>query len=499
MAPVDDSAGSSDEYFDEEAGPADSGEGDAAARNFTVISAVFLGLGLLEGVFLLAKLVRPGILAQPAFFSYGRLAPVFIDTLVYGWLSMGLMGAACYVVPRLTGAPLFAGKLAQLNSLLWAAGTAAGVCAVAIGQSTGREMLEFPLPVVGVLILSSVITAANVLGSIFKRTEAKLYPSLYYLGAAAIWLPMLLATGSAPIYKGVAQSLQSGFFVQGMIGLWLLAGGIGVVLYLLPRVSGNPLYSRRLAGVGFWSLAVTSVWTGPVQLVLGPVPDWLQSIAIVFAMALVIPLWTTLANISGSMRGRWGLMGKSAPIRFVTAGAVALFVLSVMVPVAALRSTSQVLGLTDFGTGNFELLVFGVAGLWLSAFAYFALPLITGRKWSGLTLRNWHLGLNSVGLLALVVGAWVGGTVTGYLWLTGTSNGLLVTSGDGWYAVAWPARAFAMLRVAGMLALVTGSACYLWSLARTVVGGEPGVVEEVDFTAGGGSELPAEEAAAATA
>lgn len=451
--------------------------GDAAAWLYVLLSGLWLAAGVLVGALAALQLIYPELLGGISFLAYGRAQSIFLDAILYGWLSMAGTGAMIYIVPRLCGTPLVGGAFLKVNAYLWFVATLVGVGTVGAGLGAGQPFLEFPIYVAGALLVSSLITAFSVIATIVRRTEAQLFPSLWYFGLAVIALPIMIVAANVPIYAGIGQSVQANFYAQNIMGLWLLAAATGAAYYFVPKIAGAPLYSRRLASVGFWSLLIFWIFTGQIRGIFGPSQDGLQSMAIAFAIVSAIPIWSTLSNLTRSLKGKWSALGRSAPIRFFVAGGGLLFLYSLTSPLGALRSSQQIVGLTDFLLGNTELLLLGALSCWAAGSAYEVIPRVSGRQWVSTGLANWHLGLGVLGVVTLATGAWIGGAVTGFIWEAGATSAKPVTTGEAWRAVAEPMRWFATMRSVGMALVAIGAVIFLFNLIRTTMGGELGARE----------------------
>lgn len=452
---------------------------DSAAITYSVLGAIQLVIGAVTGLLAASELVEPELLGSLAYGTFGRMQPNFLNAIVYGWLTMALTGAILFITPRLTGRQIVGGAIAKFNAYFWFALVVCGEGAIKLGYAGGQELLEFPLPVAAGMAISAAITAGLVVATIVQRSEPNVYPSLWYFGAAVIWLPIMIVAANLPIYAGIGQAVQANFFIQNLFGLWLLASGLGVAYYYFPKITGNPLYSKRLALVGFWSLIIFWIFTGPIRMIYAPGGGGIQTVAIAFSITTLIPIWTALANFSGSMRGRWGALSRSAPVRFLVAGSLMLFVYSLLLPLGALRSTQQVVGLTDFLLGTTELLLLGALSCIAAAGVYEVVPRVSGRQWVSVKAANWHLGLLTLGVSAMVVGAWVGGTVQGFTTIAGASAAQPVVTGDAWASIAAPLKWFYTLQMIGMTLFATSAVVFLTNLCRTLLGGRLGAVEEV--------------------
>jgi cbb3-type cytochrome c oxidase subunit I len=443
---------------------------DSAARRFTAASVVWLTVA--AGMLLIRalKLVAPGFLGGHRFFSYGRIAPVVYATVVFGWLSLAVMGAMFFVTPRLCGTRLYGERAANLALWVWMAGLIAGIVSVVGGLSTGRETLELPYWASVPLELGFVTATVCVIGTISRRTEKVLYVSLWYFAAAGLFASFIYAVGNAPGWSGINATIASSFFAQNIIGLWVGAAAIGAVYYVVPKVTGNPLYSYRLAAVSFWGLAFLHIWTGQARLVYGPGPSWLQTVAIAFGLTLVVPALAVAVNLAGTMRRRWVLLIDSPAVKFAMAGALLLVIGVVAKGIESLRSVSQAVALTSVGEGTDALLLLGSFSMFLWSLIYYAVPRMWGRQWLSSGAAATHFWLSASGVGIAVIAAWSGGLSEGLTWVAGSVGGSITTSADAFEASINAARPFWVGSLVGVGAFALGQAVFLGHLIGTLVG-----------------------------
>ncbi len=449
------------------------GDTDSAARRHLIAAIVFL---LVAGFFtslLFVKLAYPSFLGGQAFTTYGRLRPIAISTTVLGFLTLMHLAAIYYLVPRLTGARLWNERLANLGLWLAVGVNIAAVLALAAGYSNGREWLEIPwwldIGVIAMLAVPTVVATRT----LRDRTEEGLFVSLWYFFGGLVWVVALFVVGSIPNLYGAASQIQSSFFVSGIIELWLVGVGVGTAYYLVPKITGNPLYNRQLALVGFWTLAFAGAWVGQRRFVYGPGPDWLETTASVFSLALVVAALAVVTNLIGTIRGKWSMMRDSAALRFTMVGAAAYLVVAVLRALQGFRSVAAIIGLTSFDDGTLMLTLFGLAGLWASAFAYHSLPRLIGREVYSLRLAAVHLQATLVGAGLLAALLWMAGLISGYSWAAGALTGTYVPAGDGFANTLDQVRITYGLSALAALVLFAGQLAFAYNAYRTFTSGTP--------------------------
>ena len=412
-----------------------SNENGSSARRF-ILSAVFwLVVGSTLGVILAIKMSYPDFLGGVDFLSFGRMRPTHIAGQAFGWLSMAQIGIAYYVTAKLCRRPLWNERLGNLTMWAWNLVVLLGAVTLLMGMSQGREYAEMIWILdVGVMV-GLVLAGLNVFMTVLLRQERQLYASLWYIMGSFIWMPMVYfignvmwitpftATTQAPFagaIAGVNDANINWFYGHNILGLWFTTLGVGSVYYLLPVITRNPLYSHRLSLIGFWTIGFFYIWTGAHHLVWGPVPYWLQTVAIMFSILLILPVSTVVVNFLGTMRGKWHLLVTNLPIRFFVSGTVFYLITCLQGPSQSLRTVSQAVKFTNWVPGHAHLAVFGTFTFIAMGAIYYVLPRRVGRKeMARPSLMEWQFWFALVGFFGFAISLWIGGLVQGAMWTQG--------------------------------------------------------------------------------
>ena len=444
---------------------------DSAARRHLIAAVIFLLVAGFFTLLLFVKLAYPNFLSGQAFTTYGRLRPIAISTTVLGFITLMHLAAIYYLVPRLTGARLWNEQLANLGLWLVVGVNVVAVVVLAAGFSEGREWLEIPwwldIAVVAMLLVPAVV----VIRTMKDRTEEGLFVSLWYFLAGLVWVIGLFVAGNIPNLYGAASQIQSSFFVSGITELWLVGIGVGTAYYLVPKITDNPLFNRQLALIGFWSLAFGGAWVGQGRYIYGTGPEWLETTASAFGLALVVAAIAVAANLVGTMRGKWSMVRESAALRFTMVGVGLYVVVSFLRFLQGLRSVAATTGLTSFGDGTTVLMLFGLAGLWAAAFVYHALPRLIGREIFSERLTTLHLRATLIGAGSLAVLLWLAGLVSGYSWAAGALTGAYSSTGEGFANTLDQVRLAYGLAALAALVLFAGQVAFAYNTYRTFTSG----------------------------
>ena len=424
---------------------------DTAAKWHIVLSTAFLALAGIVWVVAMVEVRFTGTLTGP--FPYGRVRSIALLLAVIGWLTLSLAGGVYYLLPRLTGTPMRGEGVALAGGAATAAVTLAGSVVVLMGWGDGSGPFGLPWWVSLPLFLTLLAPMAVTVSTVRHRSEPNIFVSLWYALAAVVWLPLLYLVGALATPSSVAGALSESVSLFGLSNLWVVGMGVGLAYYVMVKETGNPLASRQLARVGFWSLAFGSAWSGAAPLVFGPIPGWLEAVAFLMTLALPISALANAANLALTAEGAWSERKQRPVVAAALAGSFFALTMAALTSFGAVRSSAAVVGLTPFWDGVLYGTLFGAGGLFVAAWTYQALPSIGGRRLASLGLAQAHLRLTfwGVGMTsALLVGA---GLLSGYSWAGGSYTGVSPT-GEGWEALhGMPSLLVGLSILSGLVAL----------------------------------------------
>jgi cytochrome c oxidase cbb3-type subunit 1 len=378
-------------------------------------SAIFwLVAGSLVGLTTSLKMTFPDWLTSSAALTFGRVRPIHLNMVAYGWGSMAAIGVALWLVPRLARTPLVGGRVAVWGARVWNAGMVLGIVALARGWTDGVEWLEFPWQIDALFVVGGAMAGFPVILTLVRRKAKHLYVSAWYFGAAFLWFPILFFVANVPrVHFGVEHATINWWFAHNVLGLWLTPLGLATAYYFIPKILGRPVYSYGLSLVGFWSLALFYSQVGMHHLIGGPVPTWLITISIVHSVMMFIPVISVAINHHFTMIGRFKTLKHSPTLRFVVVGAMMYTLTSLEGSIEALRSVNRVTHFTHFTVGHAHAGLYGFVSFELFGAAYFLLPRLMDREWPHPRLIAAHFWLSITGIAIYVLALSVGGTLQG--------------------------------------------------------------------------------------
>lgn len=447
-----------------------------AAANHLLTGAVFVVLG--GGLKLLSLMSLRFADIFPV--TYGRLDPMANLTLMIGFVAISLIGGIYYVLPRLTGTRLRAGRLADLELVALAGLLVVGVGVIGFGFGTGGHPFGLPWWINLPMTLVLAVPALVAIGTISERTENHSYVTLWFVLGGVIWLPLLYLaffSGDLPNLSSTAVAYGDVFFSAGFVTMFLFTVGTGLFYYTMVRELDVALASRQLALVGFWSLGFAAVWWGTAQLMFGPGPSWLSGVGAGLGLAFPVGALANAVNASLTLDGAWDEVRKRPDLR---SGVIGLYLgvgVAVIAALAGFRSIASVAALTGFWQAVEYTAISGVGTLLIASISFSAVPRLFGRELY--TKRaNSFLALTLTGSVGVLVFMVASGLVSGYSWIGGSNSGAYIDAGEGWSAGLGASVETLMLIAVGF-AVVTflGQLAYAATVFGTVTQGKAAAQE----------------------
>jgi cbb3-type cytochrome c oxidase subunit I len=388
--------------------------------------------------------------------------------MLLGWVPAGLIGAVLYLVPRVLGTTLWSERLGHVSVWAFNALLVLAVITLGAGRTQGREYAELIRPLDFVVLAWLALVIVNLLLTVRQRTEKLLYVSVWYACGALLWTFVVYSFGNViwdpqGALRGSTDALWLWFFGHNTVGLWITPLAIAVAYWIIPRVTGTPLWSHTLSLLGFWALLAIYTHTGGHHLIQAPVPLWIKVLGVVDSICMLIPVFTFLVNVWLPLRERWGRIHADIGGKFVFAGTVFYALTCIQGPLQSLPSIQRVTHFTQWVVAHAHLAVFGFGGMIAMGAIYHILPLATGRKIYSRRIADLQYWVMLIGVIGFFLVLTVAGLLQGHAWL----NGEMV------YRVLPELTVYFVLRGAIGLAIVLGACLQLYNVVMTIRKGEP--------------------------
>ena len=448
---------------------------------YGAIATLFWGIaGFLVGVIIALQLAYPVLNLDWAWTNFGRLRPLHTSAVIFAFGGNALLCTSFYVVQRTCQARLAFGNLAwfvfwgyQLVIVLAATGYLMGV----------TQSKEYAEPEWYIDLWLTIVWVAYLLvflGTLYKRKEPHIYVANWFYLAFIVTIAMLhvvnnlampvsvFGSKSYPIFAGVQDALTQWWYGHNAVGFFLTAGFLGMMYYFMPKQADRPVYSYRLSIVHFWSLIFLYIWAGPHHLHYTALPDWAQTLGMVFSIMLWMPSWGGMINGLMTLSGAWDKLRTDPVIRMMVL-AVAFYGMSTFEgPMMSIKAVNSLSHYTDWTIGHVHSGALGWVGMISFSAIYYLVPKLWNRdRLYSLRLINWHFWLATLGIVIYAAVMWVAGITQGLMWREYDANGFLVYSfAESVDAVHWAyvARAF------GGLLYLLGALVMAWNIYQTILG-----------------------------
>jgi cytochrome c oxidase cbb3-type subunit 1 len=392
-----------------------------ADRSTAYVAFVFLAcavgwlvLASVAGLISSIKLHEPDFLTQYAWLTFGRIRTLHLNAVAYGWAPMAAFGIAIWTLPRLLKTELMGGRFAILGAMLWNAALIAGLGSIAAGFNDGLEWLEIPWQIDILFVVGGALIALPLVFTLQNRRVEHLYVSIWYMGAALFWFPILFLVGNIPgLHFGVEQATMNWWFGHNVLGLFYTPVALASVYYFLPKIIGRPIQSYNLSLLGFWALAFFYGQVGGHHLIGGPVPGWLITLSIVQSIMMVVPVLAFSVNQHLTMRHHFKTLVYSPTLRFIVLGAMMYTLSSVQGSLEALRSVNTVTHFTHFTVAHAHLGLYAFFSLVMFGAIYFVMPRVMSWEWPYPKLIALHFWLVTIGFAVYFIGLTIGGWLQG--------------------------------------------------------------------------------------
>ena len=433
-------------------------------KAYCLTSAFWFAVATSFGMLAASYMIAPDFMANISFLEFGRIRPIHVNLVLFGFVTPGLLAAAHYFVPRLLATKLYSQKLGMITAILWNLAIGTGAVALSLGYSTAREYAELIWPAKILIVISFVLISTNFFLTVRNRREPILYVSVWYVCAAVgmtsityfignvVWEPR---TGALP---GMFDAILLWFYGHNIFGLLLTPLSLAVAYYVIPKVTRNPLYSHTLSILGFWGLLVVYTHIGVHHLLQVPAPTWLKVIAIVDSVAMVIPVMVFLINIWYTAKGKLGEIHADVAGKFIFTGTIMYFFVSIQGSMMALPIVQRVTHFTNWVVGHSHVGVLGFAGMISLGGMYYILPRITQNPLYSRFMADLQYWLILIGVVGFTIVLSIAGLIQGNAWLNGTTV----------YRTLPEIHIYYILRLAAGGFVVMGAYIGLYNMVRTL-------------------------------
>jgi cytochrome c oxidase cbb3-type subunit 1 len=283
----------------------------------------------------------------------------------------------------------------------------------------GGEYREYTFPVMGLFGWGLWLSLRNFIKTIAQKTTKEIYISNWYIVSAIIFLLVIVFVAYFPYWQnGLGETIVQGYYMHQAVGMWFMLFNLGLLYYFLPQQLNKPIYSYSLGVLAFWTQILFYTLIGTHHFVFSAIPWWLQTVAIVGSVGMIIPVTAGTTNFLMTFKGSWGKVAGSYTLPFYLVGVIFYFTGSMQGTAEAFRFTNLVWHFTDFTVAHSHITMYGIITFMLWASIYAIVPRLTGKEPSK-TLVGAHFWMALIGLLFYAIPLMIGATMKGLLWMDG--------------------------------------------------------------------------------
>jgi len=453
-------------------------------RAFSLMTVVWGIVGMLVGVLIAAELAWPDLVPAIPWLSYGRLRPLHTNAVIFAFGGCALFATSYYVVQRTCQTRLFGSGLAWFTFWGWQLIILAAVVTLPLGYTSGKEYAELEWPIDIAITLVWVSYAIVFFGTLAKRKVSHIYVANWFFGAFIITVALLHVVNSAEVpwgpmksysaYAGAQDAMVEWWYGHNAVGFFLTAGFLGIMYYFIPKAAERPVYSYRLSVVHFWALIFTYMWAGPHHLHYTALPDWTQSLGMIFSLVLLAPSWGGMINGMMTLSGAWHKLREDPILKFLIVSLSFYGMSTFEGPMMAIKTVNALSHYTDWTIGHVHSGALGWVGLVTIGALYYLIPRLYGRtQMASVRLVTAHFWVATVGIVLYIAAMWIAGVMQGLMWRAINDDGTLTNTFVESVKATYP---FYVIRLAGGVLYVSGMFLMAYNVFKTIAAGR--TVEE---------------------
>ncbi len=451
-------------------------------RQFAIMTVVWGIVGMLVGVIIAAQLVWPD-LNLGEYLHFGRLRPLHTNAVIFAFGGCALFATSYYVVQRTNHTPLFLPQLASFTFWGWQAVIVLAAITLPLGYTSGKEYAELEWPVDLLITAVWVSYAIVFFGTVARRKTTHIYVANWFYGAFILTVALLHVVNSMAVpitmwpmksysaYAGVQDAMVQWWYGHNAVGFFLTAGFLGIMYYFVPKQAGRPVYSYRLSVVHFWALIFTYMWAGPHHLHYTALPDWTQSLGMIFSLILLAPSWGGMINGIMTLSGAWHKLRDDPILKFLITSLSFYGMSTFEGPMMAVKTVNALSHYTDWTIGHVHSGALGWVAMVSIGAIYYLIPRMFGKnEMYSVKLISVHFWMATAGVVLYIASMWISGVTQGLMWRATNPDGTLTYSFVESVKASYP---FWSIRLLGGLLFLSGMLVMAYNVFKTAVGSKP--------------------------
>lgn len=465
-------------------------------RNFSYATIIWGAIGMLVGLTAALQLCWPAFNFGLEFTSFGRIRPLHTNAVIFAFVGNGIFTGVYYSLQRLCKARMYSDVLSKIHFWGWQLIILSAVLTLPLGYTTSKEYAELEWPIDIAITVIWVVFGWNMFGTILKRREKHLYVAIWFYIGTFVTVAVLHLVNSFELpvsfmksyswYAGVQDALVQWWYGHNAVAFFLTTPYLGLMYYFIPKAANRPVYSYRLSIIHFWALIFLYIWAGPHHLLYTALPDWAQSLGVVFSIMLIAPSWGGMLNGLLTLRGAWDKVREDAVLKFMVVAVTAYGMATFEGPMLSLKNVNAISHFTDWTVAHVHVGGLGWNGFLTFGMLYWLFPKIYRRELHSKKLANFHFWIGSLGIIFYALPLYWAGFTQSLMWKEFTSEGLLAY--PNFLETVTQIRTMYMLRALGGAMYIVGVGAMAYNLFKTaqtgsLVGNEEAEAAPLDHDA----------------
>jgi len=451
---------------------------DKVVRQFAVMTVIWGIVGMLVGVIIAAQLVWPEL--NIGFLHFGRLRPLHTNAVIFAFGGCALFATSYWTVQRTSHVRLWGGPLIPFTFWGWQVIILLAAITLPLGITSGKEYAELEWPIDILITLVWVSYALVFFGTIAVRKVSHIYVANWFFGSFIIAVALLHIVNSMALpvsltksysaYAGVQDAMIQWWYGHNAVGFFLTAGFLGMMYYFVPKAAGRPVYSYRLSVVHFWALIFTYMWAGPHHLHYTALPDWTQSVGMIFSLILLAPSWGGMINGIMTLSGAWHKLRDDPILKFLITSLSFYGMSTFEGPMMSIKTVNALSHYTDWTVGHVHSGALGWVAMVSIGSVYWLLPRLFGKQEMYSTkLVTTHFWIATIGTVLYIASMWIAGVMQGLMWRAVNADGTLAYSFVESVKGSYP---FWAIRWLGGVLFLFGMLLMAYNMFKTMAGGK---------------------------
>ncbi len=447
-------------------------------KNFAFATILWGAVGMLVGLLAAVQMYLPAANFGLPITTFGRVRPLHTNAVIFAFVGNGIFMGVYYSLQRLCKTPMFSKALSAIHFWGWQLIIVSAAVTLLAGYTTGKEYAELEWPIDIAITLIWVVFGINMFGTIMQRREKHLYVAIWFFIATWITVAMLHIVNSfeMPVslfksyswYAGVQDALVQWWYGHNAVAFFLTTPYLGIMYYFLPKAANRPVYSYRLSIIHFWALIFIYIWAGPHHLLYTALPDWAQSLGVVFSIMLIAPSWGGMLNGLFTLRGAWDKVREEPVLKFMVVAITCYGMATFEGPLLSLKSVNAISHFSDWTIAHVHVGALGWNGFLTFGILYWLIPRIYQTPLYSKKLAGTHFWIGTVGIVLYAIPMYWAGFTQAMMWKQFTPEGTLAF--QFLETVTHIIPLYIVRSIGGLLYLI-GMFILVYNIAKTVAAG----------------------------